>query len=98
MGYTVKAGTVGYIDGNPLDVRLVPVQQPKVSEDGQSKPATVKRRKRKQAQAPEHVYSSMDVKLSEDVQTAGNPSEHLQSDIAASAQGSVKLDEVQPQQ
>lgn len=98
MGYTVKAGTVGYIDGNPLDVRLVPVQQPKVNEDVQSKPTPVKKRKRKQAQASEHASSSMDVKPGEDVQTASNSAEHLQSDNATSTQESVQLDEVQPQQ
>lgn len=98
MGYTVQAGTVGYIDGSPLDARLVPVQQPKVNEDAQSKPVPVKRRKRKQAQACEHMLGSMGVKLSEHVETSSNSSEDLQSDNAASAQESTQLDEVQPQQ
>lgn len=98
MGYEVKAGTVGYIDGSPLDARLVPVQQPKVNEHVQSKSAPVKRRKRKQAQASEHMSSSMDVKLSEDVQTSSSSVEDLQSDNVTDAQESVQLDEVQPQQ
>lgn len=98
MGCTVEAGKVGYIKGSPLDVRLVPVQLPKVNEDAQSKPMPVKKRKRKQAQASEHVSSSMDVKPSEDRQTASNSAEHLQSDSAASTQESAQLDEVQLQQ
>lgn len=96
MGYTVQAGNIGYVDGNPLDVRLVPVQQPKANEDVQSNPAPAKRRKRKQVQ--EHVSRSVDVKLDEDVHTESSSAKDVQKDSVTGTQESMQLDEVQPQQ
>lgn len=54
MGCTVQAGKVGYIEGNPLDARLVPASKPdEACEPQQDKPVCAKKRKRKQTRAVE---------------------------------------------
>ena len=97
MGCTVEAGKVGYIEGSPLDARLVPVSKPaEECEPQQSKPA--KKRRRKQTRAPETASDSASVEFesaelpssSEDVDAST-----LQCDSAAEQQASMQTDEVQ---
>lgn len=101
MGCTVEAGKVGYIEGSPLDARLVPASKPvEECEPQQSKPA--KKRRRKQTRAPETSSDSASVESesaelpssSEDV----DPST-LQFNSADSSaeeqQASMQTDEVQ---
>lgn len=59
MGYTVQAGKVGYIEGNPLDARLVPASKPaEECERQQDKPVCAKKRRRKQTRAVESDLGS----------------------------------------
>ena len=54
MGCTVQAGKVGYIEGSPLDARLVPASKPaEECEQPQDKPVCAKKRRRKQTRAVE---------------------------------------------
>lgn len=54
MGCTVQAGKVGYIEGSPLDARLVPTSNPaEECERTQDKPVCAKKRRRKQTRAVE---------------------------------------------
>ena len=97
MGYTVKAGTVGYIDGNPLDVRLVPVSKPvEECEQQQSKPA--KKRRRKQTRTPEIALDSASVE-SESVEQLSSSEDvdasTLPCSCAEEQQASMQMDEVQ---
>lgn len=97
MGYIVQAGKVGYIEGNPLDARLVPASKPaEECEQQQSKPA--KKRRRKQTRAPEIALDSASVESesaelpssSEDVDAST-----LQCGSAEEQQASMQMDEVQ---
>lgn len=99
MGFTVEAGKVGYIDGSPLDARLVPASKPaEECEPQQSKSVSVKKRRRKQTRAPETALSSASVKYesveplssSEDVDAST-----LQCSGAEEQQTSMQTDEVQ---
>ena len=59
MGYTVQAGKVGYIEGSPLDARLVPASKPdEACEPQQDKPVSAKKRRRKQTRAVEAASDS----------------------------------------
>ena len=54
MGCTVQAGKVGYIEGSPLDARLVPASKPaEACEQQHDKPVSSKKRRRKQTRAVE---------------------------------------------
>ena len=101
MGCTVEAGKVGYIEGTPLDARLVPASKPvEECEPQQSKPA--KKRRRKQTRAQETALDSASVEpesaelpsSSEDVDAST-----LQCDSADSSaeeqQAIMQTDEVQ---
>lgn len=97
MGCTVEAGKVGYIEGSPLDVRLVPASKPTEGcEQQQSKPA--KKRRRKQTRAPEIALDSASVESesaelpssSEDVDAST-----IQCNSAEEQQASMQTDEVQ---
>ncbi len=97
MGYTVQAGKVGYIEGSPLDARLVPASKPvEECEPQQSKPA--KKRRRKQTRTSEIALDSASVESesaelpssSEDVDAST-----LQCSGAEEQQASMQMDEVQ---
>lgn len=97
MGCTVEAGKVGYIEGSPLDARLVPASKPvEECEQQQSKPA--KKRRRKQTRAQETALDSASVEpesaqlpsSSEDVDAST-----LQFNSAEEQQASMQTDEVQ---
>lgn len=54
MGCTVQAGKVGYIEGSPLDARLVPASKPdEACEPQHDRPVSAKKRRRKQTHAVE---------------------------------------------
>ena len=101
MGCTVEAGKVGYIEGSPLDARLVPASKPaEECEPQQSKPA--KKRRRKQTRAPETASGSASVEFesaelpssSEDVD-ASTPQRDSADISAREQQASMQTDEVQ---
>lgn len=97
MGFTVEAGKVGYIDGSPLDARLVPASKPaEECEQQQSKPA--KKRRRKQTRAPEIALDSASVE-SESVEQLSSSEDvdasTLQCSSAEKQQTSMQTDEVQ---
>lgn len=59
MGCTVQAGKVGYIEGSPLDARLVPASKPdEECEPRHDKTASAKKRRRKQTRAVEVPLNS----------------------------------------
>lgn len=97
MGCTVEAGKVGYIEGSPLDARLVPVSKPvEECEQQQSKP--VKKRRRKQTRAVEAASDSTSVE-SESVEQLSSSEDvdasTLQCSSAEEQQASMQTDEVQ---
>lgn len=101
MGCTVEAGKVGYIDGSPLDARLVLSSKPaEECEPQQSKPA--KKRRRKQTRALETASDSASVEpesaeqlsSSEDVDASTLQCDSADSS-AAEQQAIMQTDEVQ---
>ena len=97
MGFTVEAGKVGYIEGSPLDARLVPASKPaEECEQQQSKPA--KKRRRKQTRTPEIALDSASVE-SESVEQLSSSEDvdasTLQCSDAEEQQTSMQTDEVQ---
>lgn len=99
MGYTVEAGKVGYIEGSPLDARLVPASKPvEECEPQQSKLVSAKKRRRKQTRASEAASGSASIELesvelpssSEDVDAST-----IQCDSTEEQQASMQTDEVQ---
>lgn len=101
MGCTVKAGKVGYIEGSPLDVRLVPASKP-VQECEQQQSKCAKKRRRKQTRAPEIASDSASVESesvelpssSEDVDASTLPCDSADSS-AQKQQAAMQTDEVQ---
>lgn len=99
MGYTVQAGKVGYIEGSPLDARLVPANKlAEECEPQQSKSVSVKKRRRKQTRAPEIALDSASVE-SESVEQLSSSEDvgasTLQCSGAEEQQTSMQTDEVQ---
>lgn len=101
MGYTVEAGKVGYIEGSPLDARLVPASKPaEECEPQQSKPAKKRRRKQTRALETSSDIESVEPESaelpssSEDV-GASTPQRDRADSSAEEQQASMQTDEVQ---
>lgn len=100
MGYTVQAGKVGYIEGSPLDARLVPASKPdEACEPQHDRPVSTKKRRRKQTRAVESASDSISTEP-ESLELLSSSEEVDASTLqgSSSEQQDMQTDEVQMSQ